>query len=492
MQSWPMRDVSRWESPLPWTRFLATQHGHTNRTRRVLWGVIVCLTACLITSPVSAEEALEIGERRELFVDDYLLAKLSGGVRQEVQLPRPAEVVLVTDQPWEGNTCAYYAIFQDGERYRMYYRGSHFNTETKKGAHPEVTCYAESTDGINWQKPNLGLYEFAGSKENNIVWDGLGTHCFTPFLDTRPDCPPKEKYKAVSAGKRGDKRGLFAFRSADGIHWELWSEEPIITKGAFDSQNLAFYDAHTGQYRCYHRTFRGVRDIQWQVSDDFLSWTQPVFLNYNEGPLEHLYTNAILMDPRVPHLYLGFPTRFLPDEGQRVEPTFMASRDGSTFYRWREPIVPESAPEDRDGNRSNYMAWGLLDLPGKPQEYSVYATEAYYTGPDSRLRRFVYRKDGYVALAAEESGTAETKPLKLRGNQLLINAACKPQGSVKVELKTADGHSWVSRPFQGDAIDQPLQWEETPDWASLQDQAATLCFHLHNAHLYSFQCQQQK
>ena len=50
------------------------------------------------------------------------------------------------------------------------------------------------------------------------------------------------------------------------------------------------------------------------------------------------------------------------------------------------------------------MTWGMVQLPGNNREYSVYATEAYYTGPDSRVRRFVYRVDGFVSATADSSG----------------------------------------------------------------------------------------
>ena len=73
----------------------------------------------------------------------------------------------------------------------MYYRGAHWDPKAKKATHREVTCYAESKDGITWTKPELGLFEFDGSKANNIVWDGGRTsHNFTPFRDTNPKCPP--------------------------------------------------------------------------------------------------------------------------------------------------------------------------------------------------------------------------------------------------------------------------------------------------------------
>src|SRR5690606_18993266 len=104
--------------------------------------------------------------------------------------------------------------------------------------------------------------------------------------------------------------------------------------------------------------------------------TDPVFLEYPGAPKEHLYTNTIRRYSRAPHLFIGFPARFQP-QSQQVEPVLMSSRDGRTFHRWTEPVIPFTAPEDRDGNRSNYMAWGLVQLPGAERELSVYATEAY-------------------------------------------------------------------------------------------------------------------
>ncbi len=450
-----------------------------------------CLLVFACWNAAAAEpdssDAIDIGSRREPFVDPYLISELSGEAEQVVQQPEPRELVLTTDAPWEGNTCAYYTIFQDGNLYRMYYRGSHYDTEKEERGHREVTCYAESEDGIHWTKPSLGLHEFEGSKENNIVWDGIGTHCFTPFLDTHPDCAPDAKYKAISRGRPIGSKGLYAFQSADGIHWELMRDQPVIVDGAFDSQNLAFHDPQLGRYRAYHRDFRGVRDIKWQVSDDFLNWTEPEFLDYGDAPLEHLYTNAIRLEPRAPHLLIGFPTRYLPEEGSRVEPTFMASRDGKTFHRWLEPIIPESAPHDRSGNRSNYMAHGLVSLPGHPDEYSVYASEAYYTGPDSRLRRFAYRVDGYVAVESHGEGQLVTKPITFDGSRLTVNANVADGGSVVVELLTASDETWRSRPIQGDHIDATVEWDSLPDLSKLAGQPIRLRFRLRDASLYALQ-----
>ncbi|MDP7442599.1 MAG: hypothetical protein QGI37_12725, partial [Verrucomicrobiota bacterium] len=172
------------------------------------------------------------GTQRELFVDGHLIETLTGGVRQHLHKPEPREVVFVTDAPWEGNTSAYYTIFRDGDLFRMYYRASHWDTGSKKETHRELTCYAESRDGIHWVKPKLGLFEFNGSRENNIVLDGLGTHCFVAFKDGNPDSPPEARYKGIARGRPVGKKGLYIFESPDGIRWRLTRNEPVITEGA--------------------------------------------------------------------------------------------------------------------------------------------------------------------------------------------------------------------------------------------------------------------
>jgi len=443
---------------------------------------------------VTVATPIEIGDRLELFVDNHVIHEITGEAELHLHKPVPKEVVLVTDRPWEGNTSAYYTLFSDGDLFRMYYRGSHYDVNTKKTTHPEVACYAESADGIHWTKPELGVIEFEGSKANSIVWTGEGSHNFTPFKDTNPDCPPDAKYKALGSGKLGGKNGLIAFKSADAVHWKIAGDAPVITKGAFDSQNLAFWDTVRGTYVDFHRQGRdGVRDIMTATSRDFIKWTDPVFLEYLGAPKEHLYTNAIMAYPRAPHILIGFPTRFHPERNSQVEPTLMSSRDGRTFHRWTDALIPVTAPQDRDGNRSNYMARGLLKLPSSDKEYSVYGSEAYYTGPDSRLRRFVYRVDGFVSLRATGAGgRLLTKPLKFVGERLVINFATNGSGSLRAEVQDADGNAVKGFTLadcvelKGDAIEQTVAWNGNPSLADLAGKPIRLLFELRNADLYSF------
>jgi hypothetical protein len=263
----------------------------------------------------------------------------------------------------------------------------------------------------------------------------------------------------------------------------------VITTGAFDSQNLAFWDPLRGLYVDYHRTFTDrVRNIMTATSSDYVNWTEPKLLQFPGAPKQHLYTNAIRRYPRAPHMLIGFPTRYLPKH-QQVEPIFMSSRDGVTFHRWDDPVIPQSAPEDRDGNRSNYMTNALVVLPENDREYAVYATEAYYTGPDSRVRRFTYRLDGFVSLhAGTDGGTMVTLPLVYSGEQLSLNFKTGEGGSVEVQLlEGEDGQVLLgtSGALSGDEIDQTLKWSND-SIAVTSGKPVRLMFRLKNADVYSF------
>ena len=471
-----------------------SRHDHASLAAFIL---LSSFTAVLAADPV------DIGSRRELFVDDYLINRLTGGAKLVVQPPTPQEVVLLTDKPWEGSSCLYFTIFQDGEQYRMYYRG--LQVTDRQPAHREVVCYAESRDGLEWIRPELGLVEFDGSKKNNIVWDGLGSHNFTPFIDLNPKCCPDAKYKALGRGKRtpdgktGSVHQLFAFQSPDGIHWSMMREEPVLTHGRFDSQNVAFRDSKRDCYVVFYRdSLGGFRAVRTATSHNFVDWDEHRFLGYRGAARQHLYTNAIQRYDRAPHLLIGFPTRFLPrnrfpDRADWTEPILIAGRDGSSFRLWDDPIIPADT-EATIGNRSNYVSWGLVQLPGRENEYSLYAAEDRRTGTSMRLRRYTYRADGFVSVSARNlTGELLTKPLKFSGDHLVVNFAAKQSGSLRVEILDALGRPCPGyeldncRATGGDEIDRVIAWKSTADVRSLARQPVRLRFVLDDADLYSFQ-----
>lgn len=463
--------------------------------------VAVSLPACRGAAAASGGTgggAIDIGSRLELFVDDFLTAKMTG-TELRLQQPVSRDVAIVFDAPWEGNTSTYATVFRDGEIVRMYYRGSDYDPVTEKHSGQNV-CYAESRDGLRFTKPELGLFGFQGSNKNNIVWQGIGAHNFSPFKDGNPAAPPDARYKAVAS--EGDK--LYAFKSADGIRWSLLRPEPILAGFPFDSHNLAFWDAGRGQYLEFHRDFKDkkVRDIMFASSPDFLSWTKPGWLDYGNVPPEHLYTNAVTPYFRAPHILVGFPKRFLPDRkvGSHKLPgvsdgVFMSSRDGLHWKRWQEAFLRPGLQLERWVNRNNLIAWGLIQtpsfFPGAPDEISFYSTEGYYV-KNARLRRHTLRLDGFVSVhAGAAGGELVTKPLVFSGRELVINYSTSAAGSVRVEVQDAQGNPVPgfgladATEIYGDEVEFAVPWKAGASLEGLAGKPVGLRFVMKDADLYS-------
>ena len=122
---------------------------------------------------------------------------------------------LAESETWEGDHPGYATLIDDGDRFRFYYQLFH-DPERPDGeddSHLEsglrmLAAYAESKDGVEWHKPRLGLYEYKGSVENNIIFSGFGErgkgiHGFALYKDANPDAPEESRYKAL--GRRGGR-----------------------------------------------------------------------------------------------------------------------------------------------------------------------------------------------------------------------------------------------------------------------------------------------
>lgn len=497
-------------------------------------------------APADPAGVTEIGSRRELFVDDALVERLGAPATLRLHSPQIREIALVHDKPWEGSGSGYHSIFKDGDVYRMYYKAWQLTvTPGKVGTdeHPLYCCYAESPDGIHWRKPELGLHEFQGSKANNIVLVStqagkLDYDAGHPavFRDTNPQAAPDARYKAFLRSRT--PRGLLAFKSPDGLHWSPMSDTPVITDGAFDSQNLAFWDETRGEYRAYWRyfdggtaasPFTGVRAIRTAVSQDFLHWTHQADLLYPGSPPEHLYTNQIQPYFRAPHLFVGFPVRYidrgwsesmraLPEREHReyrasakgsggatrygtaiTEGLFMSSRDGVTFQRWNEAFLRPGIERPGTWNYGHqYAGWQLVptksDLEGAPDELSLYTVESYWTGDSSVLRRYTLRMDGFVSLHAPMSGgELVTRPIRFRGDELVLNFSSSAAGAVQVELQDPAGRPYPGfaladcPPMFGDTLERAVTWTSGRAVSALAGRPVRLRFVLADADVYAFQ-----
>lgn len=516
-------------------------------TPPVIGHLLAVVTMLILSIPArhcNAEDPADVGSRRELFVDGYLVDRLAGKAELCLHHPVPHEIVIVHDAPWEGSGCGYHSIFKDGDRYRMYYKAWQLTVTPGKvntGEHPLFCCYAESSDGVNWRKPELGLNEFKGSKANNIViasgkFDGVNADAGHPavFKDENPAAPPDARYKAIL--RSNGPKGLLAFKSPDGLHWSPMTNAPVITAGAFDSQNLAFWDGTRHEYRAYWRIFTagttdeknwkpaGHRAIRTATSKDFLTWDAQADVRYLDSPPEHLYTNQVKPYDRAPHLLIGFPTRYiergwsdsmraLPEREHRewragaserygvaiTEGLIMASRDGVNFKRWNEAFLRPGIERDGTWNYGHqYIAWHLVEtksqLEGAPDELSLYATESYWTGNSSALRRYSLRMDGFVsARAPMGGGELVTKTLRFKGKRLAINFATSAAGGVRIEIQDPKGQALPGFGIEdcpvlfGDSIERAVTWKTGADVSPLAGQPVRLRFVLQDADVFAFQ-----
>jgi hypothetical protein len=501
------------------------------------WVVVLGMALCGGHPAARATDPVKIGSRRELFVDRALIQSVEGKAEFRLHHPEPREIALTFDAPWEGNSSGYATVIVDGGLYRMYYRGHRYLLEPPplRQAQSEVVCYAESRDGIAWTKPKLGLFDWpptqgnTGNKENNILWrGGPETHNFAPFVDTRPGCPPGERFKAVGGTIEG--KGLRTFQSEDGIHWVRRSERPVVTEGAFDSHNTVFWDAERKRYTMYTRffseaNFQGLRSIGVSYSDDFETWTKPVGLSYPNSPPQQMYTNQVAPYYRAPHILLGFPTRFvsrpLTRQARELEPVktraafaesikdsgaytgaevtdglFMSSRDGERFHRWDEAFLrPGREGEGRWIYGDNYQSYGLFETragEGLPNEISMHFNEGAWRDEMHRLRRYTIRLDGFVSLHAPlAGGGCTTVPLKFTGDRLTVNFSTSAAGSLRVGLLDTEGNPLPDFGIDdcdelfGDSVERVVTWGGVEDVSHAGNRCHRLVLKLKDCNLFS-------
>jgi hypothetical protein len=454
-------------------------------------------------------EIVDIGSKLELFTDYYLIENLDN-VSLKLHEPIDKGTVLKFDKSWEGPFSAYCTVIKDNDLFRLYYRG--VPTAGKDGRTGEHTCYAESKDGINWTKPDLKIYEIDGTLNNNIVLSNAVsvTHNFSPFIDTRKNVNPIQKYKAL--GGTG-KSGLIAYVSENGIHWEKLQDKPVFTEGVFDSQNVSFWSESEQQYLCYFRTwtesgYSGFRSVSRTTSKDFINWTKPIEMDFGDTQLEHLYTNQTSPYFRAPHIYISVAARFMPgrkviseEEANKlnVNPKYfndcsdavlMTTRGGNKYDRtFMESFIRPGIGLQNWVSRSNYPALNIVQTGA--EEMSVYVNQDY-AQPSAHLHRYAMRIDGFTSVRASyKGGEMITKPLRFNGDKLYLNFSTSAAGFVKVEILDLDGNKIKgfelenSSEIIGNEIEKEVSWNENPDLRELNGVAVRLRFVMKDADLYS-------
>jgi len=454
-----------------------------------------------------------IRDSKQLFFDDYIVESMEN-VKRVINQPvkYAGNPVLKPDEPWEkGLAYATGNIIHDEDEgiYKMWYQVVNYDWSES------MMAYATSRDGIHWEKPALGLMEYNGTKENNIVFgltpgfDGPGV--FKDPVETDPSRRYKMLYRCPPP--------VCAAYSPDGIHWTPYVENPVIPTES-DTHEVVFWDNKLQRYVAHLRLWLPYREdepenyirvVGRSESTDFIRWTPTVPIvkaDEKDEPKDRNFYNMEVM--QYEGIYIGFISVYhiLPGmEGKPVPPdkpwmdkvdvqlTF--SRDGRTWMRVgdRQVFLPTGSEGSFD--------WGMIFTLQSPLVVND-EIWIYYVG-FSNLHWFLYRGepqegaiglaklrlDGFVSIDAESKGVLTTKPFIFDGNRLELNTDAE-EGAIYVELLDPN-----NRPIPGfskddcdpvtkDEIHHTVSWNGKSDIGFLRGKTIKLKFYLNKAKLYSF------
>jgi len=489
-------------------------------------------------------DALLLGSRREVCWDE-LLIDTAEGVSVQMHKPQYQGVALELGEIWEGNgSGGYGCVLQENGTFRLYYRGLSFSTVTNgrhNPGHTAVWCLAESKDGKTFTRVPLALERYCGRLDNNIIplpEDARKRASQYIFRDTNPNCPADAQYKALV--EMADQT-LCYFKSPDGVHFE--KVRTLADDGAYDSLNTAFWDAQTKQYFLFYRGVHGagtangkwtskaakadhndnvVRDIRIRTSTDFVNWSQPRQITFDPSRDDvDLYINNIQKYYRAEHMFIGFPVRYqdryqdgnqnyaqlpglenrtylyqqrLPRIGTVItDALVMTSRDGFSYRRTEEAfLTPGVESLDNWVYGDCYFYYGMAqtasDIPGAPDEISMYAVRGYLS-ESIRLCRYTVRLDGFFSWHSDYSGgKVLTKPFVFTGDALKINFATSGAGHVQFRLTDGEGKpldGYNSGKLFGDSTERRVFFPKP--LGELSGREVRMEISLKDADLYAFQ-----
>ena len=476
-------------------------------------------TAGVIGNPI------DIGSQKQLFMDQQLVAT-SRNITLTMNPPRrDGQVLLTTDQPWEKGAfiSVYSSVLKDNDRIRLWY-----DLMEKTGAgpydHERRVGYAESKDGLHFEKPLLGLHSVDGSTANNVVLPTKIGGC-SVWID--PQAPSEHRFKTQA---KVYPSGEFHMHSSpDGLRWTLFSK-PHPGPGGHDTQSIVFWDRKVNRYALYtrhwmhqrdrQRAYRAVRRLEtddlktgWDqqaivMAPDEIDWAthatpteQPPVDFYGACvfPYEDVY---IMLLQAYWHWDQRSSLKRLGPLGFDVR--LAISRDGKTFSRvgGRKPFMANGREDQFDSR----FVWALPNPVRMGDEIWIYYV-GQNRGHDGRIApgapegklltgigRAVIRLDGFVSVDAGYRGGQFTTPLiRFSGDRLELNVDTSGGGSVEVELldeqeQPIQGYARnESQIINGNSVRMPVRWQQHEDVGELAGRPIRLRFYLRDCKLYSFQ-----
>ena len=402
------------------------------------------------------------------------------------------------EKPWEQRFDNFYGSIvyeEDKGLYRLWWNPFIYDPDEGAKGREDGVEYAYSKDGIKWIKPDLGMVEYEGSKNNNLMNRNSG-HGHGIFKDPH-ETDSSKRYKMIARIDKYDskspKKEMAVAYSADGLHWSDWI--PAF-KAKGDTHNNAIWAPTLNKYVAISRVIRGGgtpwkyrRVVTRSESKDFLSDWSDIEVVMDGGPDFQIYSNAIFYHAGV---YLGFIAIFDCSKGpndNKVWTELAWSPDTVQWHRICEgtPFIPNSTVEGAPD-------WGTAYACLNPLFKDSDTVRIYYGGGDGKHNQY---RDGYLMLAtiakdrwagyeAADEGTIETTSVKCDGPNLYICADIREGGSIRAEIVNADGLSSSDcTPIITDVSDGRIEWSGK-DLADLVGSQVRFRFEIKKATIYSF------
>mgnify|MGYP006278448253 CR=1 FL=1 len=471
------------------------------------------------------------------------------GVRLAVQQAEVTDAVLKPDRPWE-DVLGYASVLRSDSGFKMWYHSTAIMADSKTNGSGNETefdpmagkfasvpkkhlvCYAESKDGHEWFKPELGRYEFRGSTNNNILFECK--HFDSVFLDR------EGKFRLLYHGEpipggNAQWKTMRSMVSENGIDWTPC--EAAVTDLHADTQNVGFYDRLLDKYVCYVRYARGAqrRAMAMTEGTDFHDMPHPrmaLDTDPADPPTMDIYTNAYSRHPDYEHahhsedithkmgkrpiahqhdardMHYMFPAMYHRDRDV-LDIQLAVSRDGQCWKRpERKPVIPLGAGGDR--NESTLCAfpglhvlapdtWGVMFSASSQLHNTAFTHPNQKT--DATYHWATWKKNRLVALEAQAEGRCTVQLSGCAKKQLRLNYRTAPGGWIRVELITKDGlwpptgptpkpgYSFAEcEPLQGDSLSQTVTWNGKSQLPPSDDEPYTVIrLHMMRAKLFAIE-----
>lgn len=367
-----------------------------------------------------------------------------------------------------------------------------------EGAREEGLLYATSVDGINWQKPPLGIIEFEGSTANNLVMRRAthGLHAGGVLKDPR-DPDPARRYKFIH--RNSQARRMASCFSPDGLHWSPpipWHEHDAVG----DCHNNAIWSPERTRYFCITRGWSDrIRTVLRSESDDFIHWSKPVEIMRGVDAHDQIYSMPVC---QYRDLYIGLPSVFHKGDARAadwdtVDTELAISADGFNWQRIcpSQPLIPRGAGQYPDGDYDCGCVYAAAPFVHDDKILIYYGGSnglhnSWREGSLNLATLDLDRWAGYTPRDTGDAATVETTALRLSGGRMTLNAELGQGGWIRYALLDEGGAALDGFGFddcipvkQGGAGCE-LRWRNS-DNAELKGRAARVVFTFHRATLYA-------